>query len=266
MNRPANSTHPPTQRDEGLALIVAAAGLVAGLLTAVAAAAETPTTGGGGHLAEAQRELTGGRDSRAVYHLRRHLDAAPGDVEARSVLASAYDRLGLRNAALRELHLVLAERPDDGPALRVLLGIQERGGHLEDALETLTRLSESGESPPERDLLEGRLLFRLGRHADAATPLERALAASPDQEQALKLHGLNALQLGDLRGARASLGRAAELNPGDASVRNSLGFAHERLGELELAYLEYVEAEGRSGGKAAYASNRERLESVVARR
>jgi len=265
MNRPTDSTHPPTQRDEGLVLIVAAAGLVAGLLTAVAATAETSPSSSR-HLAEAQRELADGRDSAAVYHLRRHLASSPDDVGARSSLASAYDRLGLRNASLRELHLVLAERPDDGPALRVLAGIQERAGHLEDALETLTRLSGLGEAGPEFDLLEGRVLFRLDRHAEAAAPLGRALSEGSDERRALKLHGLNALQLGDLAGARASLGRAAELSPGDASVRNSLGFTHERLGELELAYLEYLEAEGRSGGNERYSSNRRRLESVVAGR
>jgi Flp pilus assembly protein TadD len=265
MNRPDSSTHPPRQRDEGIALLVAAAGLVAGLLTAVAAAADVPSAKSG-HLAEAEAELAAGRDSRAVYHLRRHLDSAPGDVEARSVLASAYDRLGLRGAALKQLHLVLAERPDDARALLVLADIQEHAGQYRDALETLERLASLGVDAGELDLREGRVLFRLDRHAEAAGPLERSLAADGDELQALKLHGLNALQLGDLEAARASLGRAAELSPEDPTVRNSLGFTHERLGELELAYLEYLEAEGRSGGNERYSSNRRRLESVVAGR
>ena len=98
MHRPADSNIPPHQRDEGFALLAAAAGLVAGLLTAVAAAAETPP--GSGHLEEARRELESGRDSRAVFHLRRHLDRLPDDTEARSLLAVAYAQRAVAEAGL----------------------------------------------------------------------------------------------------------------------------------------------------------------------
>ena len=120
--RPTTDT-PKTRSDEGLALLAAAAGLVAGLLTAVAAAAETPP--GAAHLDAARRELAEGRDARAVFHLRRHLDRHGDDVDARSVLAGAYARLGLEGPALRELHLVLAERPDQPEALHALGALGE---------------------------------------------------------------------------------------------------------------------------------------------
>ena len=99
---------------------------------------------------------------------------------------------------------------------------------------------------------------------DGATSAE-ALAETTDLLRTLKLHGLNSLQLGLLPEAKASLSAAAEMAPDDAAVRNSLGFALERLGEVEAAYLEYLEAEGRSGGKERYAANRQRLEQVLAR-
>ena len=264
MNRPAPNPHRPSARDEGPVLLAAAAGLVAGLLAAVAASAQPPLETG--HLQEARRDLEAGRDSRAVFHLRRHLDREPADVDARSDLAAAYQRLGLEGPALRELHLVLAERPDEPGALRVLASVQERRGRREEALETIGRLRELGEGGDLLDLSEGRLLFRLGRHGQAAGPLARAAAAAPESSERLELLGLNALRLGDLDGAVAALGRAVELAPGDASLRNNLGFALERTGEVESAYLEYLEAEGRSGGNERYAANRIRLERVVAQR
>jgi len=78
-----------------------------------------------------------------------------------------------------------------------------------------------------------------------------------------------AVELGgeaDLDIATRSLSRAVELRPESASLHNNLGFAHERRGELEEAYLEYLEAEGRSEGDARYARNRQRIESVLAAR
>lgn len=265
---PRTETAEPTLPGE-LALLAAAFGLVAGLATAVVAAAR-PAEGPppAGRVEQARRFMETGELSRAVFHLRRHLAEAPDDVDARSLLARSQARLGLRRAALEQLSLVLAVRPDDTAALRTLAELQAVAGHEDAALATAARLRDAGETGDWLDELEGRLLFRIGRHEEAAGPLGRALEARPGSPSLLKLAGLNALRRGDehLAEARDRLERALSLEPADAALHNSLGFVHERLGDPEGAYLHYVDAEHVSGEAVRYADNRRRLEEVLARR
>jgi Flp pilus assembly protein TadD len=247
-------------------------GLVAGLVAATAAAARPPSDGAGpevDHLGRAVSFIGQGEDGRAVYHLRRQLESLPEDTHARRLLAGAYARLGLSRAALSQVQLVLAEAPDDVVALGTLARLQAEAAHHDDALRTIGRIRQLGGADESIDTLEARELFRTGRHEEALEPLRLAVARHPGDAELLGLCALSSLRVGgkeNARVARELLRQAAALRPGDATLHNSLGFAHERLGELEDAYLEYVEAENLSGGEASYARNRQRVEAVLAGR
>ncbi len=250
----------------GLQLLASALGIAAGLATVAAQAAPLPSDDA---LARAQTHLDEGRTAAAVGHLRRHLRESPRDVEARLLLARTELRLGLRRRALEDLQLVLAEQPDSAGALGLLSEIQLESGRKEAALASLDRLAELGSLPGDLHLTRARLLFQTGHALRALDQVELALVAEPENAAAWKLQGLSALAVGDeehLVVARDSLVRAAGLSPDDASIRNSLGFAHEKLGEVEEAFVEYVEAELLSDGRPSYRHNRERLELHLVRR
>ncbi|MEM7245023.1 MAG: tetratricopeptide repeat protein [Acidobacteriota bacterium] len=266
------TTTPATSPDRsarlGLQLLASALGIAAGL-TAVAATASPGPAPLADAVTTARTQLEDGRTAAAVGQLRRHLREQPRDVDARLLLADAEHRLGLRRRALEDLQLVLAERPSSAPALTLLAHLQVEGGRRDAALGSLDQLAADGILPAELRLTRGRLLFQSGRALEAIEDVEIALSHAPENAAAWKLHGLAALAVGDddhLVTARDSLARAAGLNPDDASTRNSLGFAHEKLGEVEEAFVEYVDAELLSGGQPSYRRNRERLELFLKRR
>jgi Flp pilus assembly protein TadD len=265
----ASSPSSPDRHDLGISLLIAAAGLVAGLFAASAnAATTTAAVPLEDHLARAHDLVARGEPGRAVFHLRRHLEDHPDDADARSLLAGAYARLGLSQSALGETHLVLAAQPRHAGALRTLAELQVAAGHATDAIDTIASLRVQGEGDPQIDLLEARALFKAGRHAEAAPGLRAAIERAPLDAELLALFALNALRAGRVEAAREAvdaLARAVELRPDSAALRNSLGFAHEKLGDLERAHLAYSEAEGLSGD-ARYAKNRGRVEAALARR
>jgi Flp pilus assembly protein TadD len=55
-------------------------------------------------------------------------------------------------------------------------------------------------------------------------------------------NGKKALDKGDYKAAVELFSRAAERNPDNASVRNELGYAYRKSGNLELAFRQYNEA------------------------
>jgi Flp pilus assembly protein TadD len=64
-------------------------------------------------------------------------------------------------------------------------------------------------------------------------------AESTSQEAAA---GRKAIEAQDWKSAVELLGKAAAADPNDADVRNWLGFAHRKLGNLDAAFASYNEA------------------------
>ena len=263
-----NATRTESRHSSEITLLVAAAGIVAGLLTAVHAAAQQPVPFEDS-LATARRHVLDGAPNRAIFHLRRHLQGHPDDLTARSLLARTLKQIGLTEAALSEASLVLAHEPNDEGARLVLAEVQIARGEHAAALKTLTVTGDCCGGPTEEALLvQARALFGLARHGEAETLLEEIAAYRDDDVAFLRLRGINALRIGtpdSLALSATVLARVTELQPDVAVNWNNLGFTLERAGRLEESYLAYVEAEGRAkDGK--YASNRARVETALAGR
>ena len=77
--------------------------------------------------------------------------------------------------------------------------------------------------------------------------------------EALRLAGVGPRDV-DLVAVAGTSGSAKEF--GDKGY-NDLGFARERLGDLQDALLAYVEAEGLSDGREGYARNRRRVQQAL---
>lgn len=150
-----------------------------------------------------------GRYTDAAQEFRKALAARPESVEARvnlgSVLASAGDRAGaaeqLREAlrldpsnvtahfnlgsllapaeARPHLEAVVAARPEDAEARRLLAQALRDGGHLPEALEQYGQAVALAPGDEAARLGEAETLVRLGRFAEARRRLEDGLARMP---------------------------------------------------------------------------------------
>jgi len=150
-----------------------------------------------------------GRYADAAREFRKALAARPESVEARvdlgSVLASAGDRVGaageLREAlrldpsnvtahfnlgsllpaaeARPHLEAVVAARPDDAEARRLLARVLRDGGHLPEALAQYGKAVALAPGDETACLGEAETLVRLGRYAEARRRLEDDLARMP---------------------------------------------------------------------------------------
>lgn len=94
----------------------------------------------------------------------------------------------------------------------------------------LRQLDELRPDDPEVLLQLGDTLCKLGRHADAMTPLTRVLERHPDHERAWLTAGLALAGAGDLQHAEAALGRAVRVNPQNGRGWLELGRIRARMG------------------------------------
>ena len=89
---------------------------------------------------------------------------------------------------------------------------------------------------------EAQDLHEAGRLADAKARYERILAADPRHGPALHMTGLMAYQVGQNDLAASLLTRAAQLDPGSASLHSNLGLALRGLGRVEDAIASFRRA------------------------
>lgn len=82
---------------------------------------------------------------------------------------------------------------------------------------------------------DGSDLMRAGRIVEALREFERALAISPDNEQALNLKGLCLFRLGRSEEAARVFEGLVDVNPGEPSIRLNLAMVYLKLGETERA-------------------------------
>ena len=78
-------------------------------------------------------------------------------------------------------------------------------------------------------------LFQSGHYAEALSILQNHLRAAPDDWHVHYLAGMGCRFMGAFDRAVAFLGKAAELNPSEASIFLALGIAHQLAGQFEQA-------------------------------
>ncbi|MBI3564452.1 MAG: tetratricopeptide repeat protein, partial [Elusimicrobia bacterium] len=186
-----------------------------------------------------------GEHAEAVKLLREVLSVKPEDRDARWQLATILEKMNKIEEAEPEFRRLIADKPDDAPALNYLgYSLADRGLKLEDALGFIRRaLAVEPTNPAYRDSL-GWALFKLGRSTEAAVELSAAVRALPDDESVWD-------HLGD---ARKALGRdegawrawrlaqsfgAAKAGPKAEALQKDL--TPEAAGELWRAHLEAVQ-------------------------
>lgn len=122
-----------------------------------------------------------GRHADAVALLSGALARSPGDEALLTALAVTLDRKGEWQRGIEKMRQVLDGDPKNAAALNfIAYSLAQNGGDLDEAEKLVRRALElRPESPAFLDSL-GWVLFKRGRLDDAATILERAVAAGED--------------------------------------------------------------------------------------
>lgn len=113
-----------------------------------------------------------GRHAEARDHYLAVLDVLPASVEARRGLGLALDRLGEQEAAAAALEAVVEARPGHGAAWAALARVRFDLDRLAPALDAAERAMAADPFLPEGPFVAFRVLFDLGRDAEAEA-LER---------------------------------------------------------------------------------------------
>lgn len=149
----------------------------------------------GPHLAPARINLglmllEDGDASAALPHLARGLELAPGNINARFLLARAQRRLGLTDEAAENLHHVIANAPAQADYQVEWSGLLLDKGEVEEALAVAD--NAVGLSPGLYDAHAARAtaLEALGRQTDALAAWDKAIACNAGFGQAFTRRAL----------------------------------------------------------------------------
>jgi Flp pilus assembly protein TadD len=143
------------------------------------------------------------------------LDSGPRD-EARALCQRLYD-------------------PDDATRLAKLGTIYGEHGDLEDALPALRRAAELEPQAPQMQYNLAYTYFRMGRFAEARTPIAKAVERWPDIFQLNALYGAVLARLGEDDAAHEVLLRAHQQNSQDQGTSTLLYGIAMRLARANLA-------------------------------
>lgn len=182
-----------------------------------------------------------GRRADAIATLREVHEDSPFYATARGQMAWALRREGRNEEALQVAGDALSHAPDRD--LRVQLGdlfaSLERDGEAEAIFSQIIAGDEARGRPDWRlYLARGAARERLGRWPEAEADLVRARKLSPDNAQVLNHLGYGWVDRGlNLDEAMQLISRAADLEPHNGMIVDSLGWAHYRLGEFQRAVI-----------------------------
>lgn len=165
---------------------------------------------------------------------------------------------------LRAVDLAESENPPDlldvSRAYGGLSSLYADRGDYVHALEILHRWRSIVPGQPEMDIDEGTVLLRTGNWREAEPLLNRALAASPQNENVLSALGLLAWQYKqNPREAIDLFNRALAIHTAkdsfQASLHNNLGSVYGDLGQFAAALEQFQSAVATTPGDAEYHTN-----------
>ena len=128
----------------------------------------------------------------------------------------AYDRDGDPERALATVQRGLALNADFAPFHLTIANLHRQQRDLDLALDHVDRALELNPARGYAHEQRGRLLFGMGRHADAKVAFESALGLEPEKRTTLFYLGLAEFELGNWSSAVETFERVVQLEPGFA--------------------------------------------------
>jgi len=171
-----------------------------------------------------QLRLTDGRPAAAIVDLQSAVAAAPASLASHALLASAYERAGALEAALKQYESILKIAPASTVAHRELAKLHLIAGHAGPAVDHAERALAASPSDPAARLLFARALVANG-DVDRALPELKALVRE-DPGNADVRATLGTLMLGRREWDEARRWFAAALEADPANAEASMGLVN----------------------------------------
>jgi tetratricopeptide (TPR) repeat protein len=175
-----------------------------------------------------------GEFARAADVLDRFLAASPDNLQARHLLGISLVELGKDAAALEHLERSLAAASIDVTAT-YYLGLAYLRLQRHELSEVIARLKQTREGSPLANMLQAQEYLERFEFNLAAQKLEEAARVSSDLPKLQGLLGLCYLKMGRTEDAVVAFERELSRAPGEFFVLYYLGYAQEKLGNLNNA-------------------------------
>lgn len=199
------------------------------------------------------------RHSDALGWAQRAVELEPERRLIRELKASIHQRMGEREAAIRELEAaeMLTDDPLqwNDPIAASVVGLRQdpvqqyefgrmllAQGHIPEAIEILQDAVATDSRDPRMACVLAQALIRADRLDAAAAQLERAMEEHPDSAEVWFQSGVISLLLKDNDLAERQLRKAIQLKPSYALAHYNLGHTMERLGGTDAALQSFLNA------------------------
>ena len=183
------------------------------------------------HQALAASEQALGDEAAALAHLERALACDPGRLRLELDRGKILEKLGRYDGAKTAYRSVLEQDPINGAAHRALADLHYRLGEAEAFLRSYDR------APRTRELAldKAQMLLGADRVEEAETAFQLLLSRYGEDKQALAGLGLSLMKMGRLAEAASVLERAVRAYPDSADLYCNLSAALAQLGDPEKA-------------------------------
>lgn len=175
-----------------------------------------------------------GEFAKAAEILKQFVVISPDNSQAHRLLGISLVELGRESEAVEHLQPAMAEASDDVTVL-YYLGLAYLRLQRAERDEVIQRLARSGEGKPLAKMLQGQLDLEHFEFDVAAHRLEEAAALNPDLPRLQGLLALAYLKLGRTKEAIVCFERELSRAPDDFFVLYYLGYAQDKLGNLNVA-------------------------------
>lgn len=174
----------------------------------------------------------------AREHLLKIMSLDPGRISTRLALIHNYLTQGERDKAREGIEALLAEDPNNRPALHALAQLEAQERDPDGMLDVYARISSIYPSDLFARYKEGSLLIDKGEGDKARVTAEAMIKEFPDKAEGHRLLGLWLSRAGRFDEAVTSLQRSIRLQP-DLETYYLLGLALYYQGNLETAVTQF---------------------------
>jgi tetratricopeptide (TPR) repeat protein len=184
------------------------------------------------HSGLAEALLRSGDFPTAIHNLQAALQISPNDARLRARLGEAFAASGLHEDALEAFRKILANKPDDIPALSGLAASLLALHRTEDAAAALHQASELDPSNPEHPMRLAEIQLQSGDGTQTRSEMARALQSAGEGNADIGLRcGKILASLKEYAEAASVLEKTLEHHPASVPLLTALGdaFSHSGL-------------------------------------